>query len=216
MHILVCAATAAEIEPTRKFVTEQRIGNKVQFLQTGVGVTSATYSITRELCHRRPSIILQAGIAGCFDERLALGTTVVIQNETIADLGVFQNRKFTSVFDLGLTDKDHHPWTDGKLYNMYAKTIETGLGLADSITVNEITTSPDRIIHYKIRLGAVLESMEGAALHYVGLMEAVPFLQIRAVSNYIGERDKSKWLLNLAITNVNQELQRLLKKFISS
>lgn len=71
-------------------------------------------------------------------------------------------------------------------------------------------------MHYKNTIGAVIESMEGAALHYVALMESVPFLQIRAVSNYIGERDKSKWLLQKAIGNLNQQLERLLKKFITA
>jgi futalosine hydrolase len=35
--------------------------------------------------------------------------------------------------------------------------------------------------------------MEGAALHYTCLMEKIPFMQLRSISNYIAERDKSKW-----------------------
>ena len=56
---------------------------------------------------------------------------------------------------------------------------------------------------------AVIESMEGAALHYVALMERVPFLQIRAVSNYAGERDKRKWNFGDSIGNLNRELVRI-------
>jgi futalosine hydrolase len=55
--------------------------------------------------------------------------------------------------------------------------------------------------------------MEGAALHYVGLMENIPFIQIRALSNYIGERDKTKWKLHEAVSNLNAELQRLIKNY---
>lgn len=216
MPILVCAATEAEMEPTRRFVTQQRIGNKVQFLVTGVGILAATYALTRYVGRERPTLILQGGVAGCFDEHLALGTTVAVQNDSIADLGVFQNKKFTSVFELGLADGNTFPWRQGKLYNGHAHTLQAGLKLADSITVNEVTTNNERIIHYKNTVGAVVESMEGAALHYVGLMESIPFLQIRSVSNYIGERDKSKWLLQKAIMNLNQELERLLKKLITS
>ena len=54
--------------------------------------------------------------------------------------------------------------------------------------------------------------MEGAALHYVCLSEKIPFLQLRSVSNYVGERDKSKWALREAIMNLNIELQRLIIK----
>lgn len=216
MPILICAATEAELEPVRHFVSQQRIGNKVQFLVTGVGVVAATYALTKFVCSHRPTLMLQGGVAGCFDEKIALGTTVVVQNDSIADLGVFHNKKFASLFELGLADADTFPWKNGKLYNVQAHTLQTGLPLADSITVNEITTNHERIIHYKNSVGAVIESMEGAALHFVGLMESVPFLQIRSVSNYIGERDKSKWLLQKAIFNLSQELERLLKKFIAS
>ncbi len=48
--------------------------------------------------------------------------------------------------------------------------------------------------------------MEGAALHYVCLQEQIPFVQIRSVSNYVGERDKTKWKMKEAIENLNTEL----------
>jgi futalosine hydrolase len=57
--------------------------------------------------------------------------------------------------------------------------------------------------------------MEGAALHYVALCEKIPFLQLRAVSNYVGERDKNKWALREAIANLNMELQRILIKLFT-
>jgi len=60
----------------------------------------------------------------------------------------------------------------------------------------------------------VIESMEGAAFHYVCLQEAVPFLQLRAVSNMIGERDKTKWLMKEAIDNLNKELIVLIRPMI--
>ena len=57
--------------------------------------------------------------------------------------------------------------------------------------------------------------MEGAALHYVCLSEKIPFLQLRSVSNYVGERDKNKWAVREAIANLNIELQKILIKFFA-
>ncbi|ULT38317.1 hypothetical protein KRR40_24600 [Niabella defluvii] len=54
--------------------------------------------------------------------------------------------------------------------------------------------------------------MEGAALHYVALMEKIPFLQIRGISNYVGERDKRKWNFKDAIDNLNNELVRIVEQ----
>ncbi|MBK8310223.1 MAG: hypothetical protein IPL04_04300 [Chitinophagaceae bacterium] len=58
----------------------------------------------------------------------------------------------------------------------------------------------------------MVESMEGAALHYVCLMEKIPFIQLRAISNYITERNKKKWNMKESITNLNKEIIKLLNK----
>jgi futalosine hydrolase len=48
--------------------------------------------------------------------------------------------------------------------------------------------------------------MEGAALHYTCLMEKVPFIQLRSISNYIAERNKTKWDMKKSISNLNKAL----------
>jgi futalosine hydrolase len=52
--------------------------------------------------------------------------------------------------------------------------------------------------------------MEGAALHYVCLQTGVPFIQIRCISNYVGERDKSKWKFNEAFDSLTDVVLRYL------
>jgi futalosine hydrolase len=54
--------------------------------------------------------------------------------------------------------------------------------------------------------------MEGAALHYVCLMEKIPFLQIRAISNMTGDRDKSRWKLKEALKSLHEELVVMIQK----
>jgi futalosine hydrolase len=58
----------------------------------------------------------------------------------------------------------------------------------------------------KHKYNADVESMEGAALHYVCIQKNIPFLQIRGISNQVGERDKSKWQFKEAIQSSNQLL----------
>lgn len=57
-----------------------------------------------------------------------------------------------------------------------------------------------------------IESMEGAALHYVCREFNIPFIQLRAISNYVGERDKSNWKIQEAIENLNQTILRFIDK----
>jgi futalosine hydrolase len=100
-------------------------------------------------------------------------------------------------------DENAFPYTRRKLPNPWlSKYNFPELEEVVGVTINEITTRPERIIQLKNKYNPVIESMEGAALHYVGLQMHVPFIQLRAVSNYVGERDKSKWNFSMALDNL--------------
>ena len=57
--------------------------------------------------------------------------------------------------------------------------------------------------------------MEGGALHYVCLQEKTAFLQLRSVSNAVGERDKTKWDIKAAVNNLNSTLISLLNRLVT-
>jgi futalosine hydrolase len=213
MEVLLCAATRFEIEPTIQYLASEKITN-IDILITGVGLLSATYQITKAVSRKRPQLILQAGIAGTFDSNLQLGSVVLVESETIGDLGVMEQGMFRSVFDMKLVQENDTPWSHGSLLNASEILNQSKLQKVRSVSINEITTLPSRIEHYKSSLGATVESMEGAALHYVGLMENIPFLQVRSLSNFVGERDKSKWHIKEAIENLNKELIQIISKLV--
>lgn len=205
MHILLVAATSFEIQPSID------AGASPHNLITGIGSTPATWSLMRQIDTRRPDLIIQAGIAGCLTGEKP-GTVFAIGEDEFADLGVWENENFQSPFDLGLAEADLAPFSNGKLPNPYPDLLAlTDLPIANALTVNEITTSAARIAWYRNNTGAAVESMEGAALHYVCRRENIPFLQLRSVSNDIGVRDKSKWDIRLAIACLNDQLIRIVK-----
>jgi futalosine hydrolase len=213
MYIVLAAATKVEIQATIDFLESNvfRLGrHDISVLVTGVGSIAATYSLTRQIAVRRPSLVIQAGIAGCFTH-LAPGGVVAVREEALGDLGVWEDGSFRTLFDLRLADGSTPPFSDGYLVNPHEKLLAfSGLEQIRSITVNEITTRQDRIGWYQQNLQPVVESMEGGALHYVCLREDIGFLQLRAVSNEIGERDKTKWNIKVAVTNLNDALISLL------
>jgi futalosine hydrolase len=209
MKILVCAATEMEINPTIQFLASHEYRH-VEVVVTGVGLMTSTYAITKAIALHPPEFIIQAGIAGTLDPSAELGSVVVVRNETIGDLGVAEEDGFQSLFDLKLSSANLPPWTDGLLRNDDYRLASFGLPVVDGVTVNEISTKEHTIRYYREQLQVQVETMEGAALHYVGLMERIPFVQIRSLSNYIGERDKTKWEMKKAIASLNRELQHLL------
>ena len=213
MSILVCAATAFEIEPTLSLIAQNKINEKVTTLVTGVGLTAATYQLTKHVLVNRPKLIIQAGIAGSLNADVPLLKTVVVKNDCLGDLGVLETGQFKNIFDLGFEEKDKLPWTDGKLLNQHEAILKlANLPIVNAVTVQQITTEKKLIDHYKNDLGAQIETMEGAALHFVALMENIPFIQLRCISNFVGERNKENWKLQESIRQLNFELQQLLVK----
>jgi len=219
MYILLAAATTLEIQATIEFLENaaHRVGeHQTALLITGVGSMAATYMLTGHVRDRRPDIVVQAGIAGCFTNRPA-GDVVAVNEEWLADLGVWEGQGFRTLFDLGLSGKDGPPFTGGALINPYKKLLAlSGLAEERAITVNEITTSKERLRWYQQNLQPVVESMEGGALHYVCLQERIPFIQIRSISNQAGERDKTKWNIGVAVRRLNDRLIALLNELATS
>jgi futalosine hydrolase len=219
MYILLAAATPFEIQPAIDFLTKspsRPVHLEAQHLITGIGSVSTAWSLMHHIGHHRPALIIQAGIAGCFTGKKP-GEVVAVKEEILADLGVWEGDRFKDIFDLNLAGKDGFPFSNRLLMNPYDHLLKmSGLESVRSITVNEITTDQNRIAWYQQNILPVVESMEGGALHYVCLQENIPFLQLRSVSNYIGERDKTKWDIPAALHNLNEQLISMLQKLDGS
>ncbi len=213
MNCLLVAATPIEIAP---FINYMQSGphtglvNHTDVLITGIGLTSSTYSISKRLNLGKPDLVIQAGVGGCFSKKIPLGSVLAVKKEAIADQSVIELNELKTLFDLKLVPQDMFPYKKGWLVNPEKELIKaSGLKAVRGISVNEITTSKQKVKFYQDNFEPVVESMEGAALHYTCLMEQVPFLQIRSISNYIAERNKKNWDMKVAITNLNNELIRL-------
>ena len=217
MHVLVVAATPEEVKPTLNHFQRNETGNHtISFHSTGIGLTASSVEITRLALQNVPDLIIQAGIAGSLDEKISVGDTVLVNGEIIGDLGVWENNDWKTIFDLSLTSKNSFPYQEGLLANPYLNSFQfLDLPTVMAISVNQITTDRRMIDFWKnSKLKPAIESMEGAALHEVCLRLKISFLQMRAVSNIVGERNKEKWNISLAIDHLNQHLIELLGTLI--
>jgi futalosine hydrolase len=217
MRVIITAATVAEWMPSflemDKLYTGESQRLKVQFHQSGVGMLASAVSLTRMILEDKPDLVIQAGIAGCFDMSAALGKVVAINEEVLADMGVEEDGKWKDIFDLKLEKSSYHPFEKRKLPNPWlGKYNLLKLPEINGITINEVSTRKERIDQLIKKYDPFIESMEGAALHYVCREANIPFIQIRAISNYIGERNKSNWKIKEAIDNLNQTLIKYIDK----
>jgi len=212
-NILVVAATAKEIDP---FIILKRTGQftNVDILISGIGLTASTWHLSKQLALKKYDLVIQAGVAGSFDLTISPGQVVAVKQDAIADQSVVELEKLKTLFDLDLVPQDQYPYKKGWLINPNKEILKkTKLKIVKGVSVNQISTSKQMIQFYRDRFDPVTESMEGAALHYVCLMEDIPFLQIRSISNYIGERNKKNWNMMDSIINLNHKLTNLLKIF---
>lgn len=218
MRIVIAAATANEWTPAYnayfKILPDSISGFAVSFHETGVGMLSTTAALMQIVTEHMPNMVIQLGIAGCFEKNIPVGNTVIVKEEITADLGVEENGEWKDIFDLELEKPDKFPFLNKRLpnNNLYKLNL-LNLDEVLAVTINEITTKSQRIEQLKKKYNPYLESMEGAALHYVCSLMNIPFLQIRSVSNYVGDRDKKNWNIPLAIENANNILLKYLHAF---
>lgn len=204
MQILLTAATPNEIE---LFIN--MYGN-IDILITGVGVPSTMYHVQKRLQETEYDFVIQAGIAGAFTEELDLAETVLVKQDSFGDLGTEEKNIFTPCIASGLINPNEFPFADGWLLNSAGIPKNSDLKAVKAVTVNKVSDSSIQKQQLINSFSPHIESMEGAALHYICLQEEIPFVQIRAVSNYVGERDKTKWKIHEAFENLNTELSILI------
>ncbi|MDQ6812998.1 MAG: futalosine hydrolase [Bacteroidota bacterium] len=210
MKVVITSATEREVIQIKQsldpsFTKPARI--PVHFHESGVGMLSSCFSISKLIFEQRPDLIIQAGIAGSFNNKIPLGNVVAVRDEIAGDIGVEENGSFKDLFDLNLQHPDLFPFNERRLVNTSFDALNyLKLPAVTGLTVNEITTRPARIEALKIRYQPAIESMEGASLHYCCLQTGTQFLQMRSISNYVGERDKSKWNFKAAFHNLTKTI----------
>jgi futalosine hydrolase len=208
MNLLVVAATSSEIKP----FTENN--KSADVLITGIGIPATVFHLTKHLAQKEYDLVIQAGIAGSFNNKLVTGNVTMIKTDSFGDIGIDEKGNFKTLFETGLAHGNDFPFSHGWLLNEHEYFKHPSLPVAKGITVNKIMDDEIQIKRMQEKFGADIESMEGAAFHYVCLQQKIKFLQLRSISNIAGERDKTKWKMKDAIINLNIELKKLLKNIM--
>lgn len=228
MNLLLVSATFFEIRPllvqlpliaqqNDQLSTYHYKDTVIEVLIPGVGMVQTAYYLGRQLARKHYDLAINAGIAGAFNKSLPLGSVVHVVEDCVPELGAEDGENFFSVFELGLTDPDTHPYQGGKLINdsiesmmLNTNEIIRKLPKVKAITSNTVRGNIDSIARIQRISSADIESMEGAAFFFACLSGNVPCLQIRSVSNLVEERDKSHWNLELALKNLNKVLWEII------
>ena len=110
MQVLLIAATEKEIR-------QDFTPDNIDILITGVGVPATIYHLQKRLQQIDYDLVIQAGIAGSFDDSIQPGQTVLVQQDCFGDLGTEEKENFKSIFEAGLADENEFPFESGWLIN---------------------------------------------------------------------------------------------------
>ena len=206
MQLLLVAATRQEITP----FTEENPA--IDYLVTGVGIPATMYHLQHKLVEKRYDFVIKAGIAGTYNEILEPGQLTIVKQDCFADLGMETGDLFTPLFEAGFTNRNELPYTNGWLVNAAPWFELLRYPAVKGSTVNKVSDSRLQKTKVQELFSPDIESMEGAAFHYVCLQEQIPFLQLRSISNAVGVRDKAQWHIKTAIQVLNTSLTSIVNQ----
>lgn len=158
-------------------------------------------------------LVVSAGIGGGFQQFAPLGSLVVADAIVAADLGAETPEGFLPVDELGFGRAVHHP--PPELSARIAHLL--GAVHAPVLTVSTVTGSAARGAELIARHPrAAAEAMEGFGVAEAAAAYALPVLEIRAVSNAVGPRDRSAWRIGAALDALRDAFQQLSPVFEES
>lgn len=175
-------------------------------LAVGVGPAAAAAgtatALARAAAEGRPfGLVVSAGIGGGFPSGLPpaapVGSLVVADEITVADLGAETPDGFAPVTELGFGAVTHRP--PPSLVREVAEACGAATGTV--LTVSTVTGSAERAAGLRLRHPrALAEAMEGFGVAEAAALHGLPVLEVRAVSNPVGPRDRAAWRIGDALS----------------
>lgn len=171
-------------------------GVPVDVLVGGVGPAAVAAATANVLARHGYGLVVSAGIAGGFVPQAPIGSVVVAEEITAADLGAETPEGFQDVAELGFGSVHHTP--SPAAVTLAAKAL--GAVTGSVLTVSTVTGTAERAAELAARHPRVAaEAMEGFGVAEAAALHGLPAFEVRAVSNAVGPRDRSAWRIGEAL-----------------
>jgi futalosine hydrolase len=195
-------------------------GAPVIVFAAGMGKVNAAHGLTALLERREVRGVVGFGVAGAYaGSGLEVGDVALASHCIYGDDGVEAPGGWLSTEGIGipLLEQDGRP-----VYNQIALEPARVQRAADAleaagvharvgpfVTVSACSGTAARGAEVEARFGGIVEGMEGAALAHVAALYGCPFLEVRAVSNLVEDRDLTRWRLQDATTAAQRAVRAL-------
>lgn len=207
LRVLVATAVPAE----RDAVARALDLPGVDVIAAGVGpalaAASTATALTRAALEGAPyGLAVSTGIAGGFAPHAPVGSLVVADEITAADLGAETPDGFLPVTELGFGTVTHRP-PETLVREVVSA---TGARPGAVLTVSTVTGTAVRAARLRERHPTALaEAMEGFGVAEAAAVHGTPVLELRAVSNPVGPRDRAAWRIGDALAALTEGFGKL-------
>lgn len=181
----------------------------------GVGPVAAAVATSRlltafEQAGRRVDLVVSAGLAGGFAGRAAIGDVVVAGTAAFADLGASTDDGFLDLAGLGLSGGAPLPSPDAGRVRAALAAAGLPVRTGTVLTLATMTGTDARGARLaSAHPDAVAEAMEGYGVAWAAVEHGIPWVEVRAVSNLIGRRDRSAWDIPAAFASLGAAVAAL-------
>ncbi|HEY8314173.1 MAG TPA: futalosine hydrolase [Candidatus Baltobacteraceae bacterium] len=174
----------------------------VEMLVTGVGAVEATAAVSRALAQGPYDLVINAGIAGAFANAAQIGDGVVVSDEFM-ELDIETGDRIALPENARIIDRAS---SDLRLVD---RLVELGFSRVGGITVSRVTAT-DATAERLTRYGAGIETMEGFGVLRAAEIAGVPAIEVRGISNLVGDRARSGWNFTAGVAGLERVLNALL------
>jgi futalosine hydrolase len=197
-RVLVMTAVSAEKDAVLRGL---RNSDKFDVRLAGVGPALAAARTAKALAEADYELVISAGIAGGFAGRAEVGSLVVATEIVAADLGAQTTDGFLSLDELGfgttcISAESSIAIKVTEALRAAGLTVHFGPVLTVSTATGTAATALERSTQVP---GAAAEGMEGFGVATAALDRGLPILEIRAISNPVGPRDRESWRIKEAL-----------------
>ncbi len=176
----------------------------IDIIVSGIGKTNTAINTTKYFMNSTKENALMIGICGSYHGKANVGDVVTIKHDYFVDEASLDDMNTLTT----IHEKGHN------IANNNCATFNTidGFTICDSNTVSFIPCIDSISNLYQKKTNAHVENMEGAAFGVATSGFNINAYQLRAVSNYCGDRDNQAWDIKKACKNLKQAIDNIIDR----